>query len=196
MKPFNYKPSKNIEEEFRILEELMSNESRYNSLKYKQLLIDLKSNDDIKILDAITQLSTELSMAQEDNLGGFQLDILIPVLVNCLQKDSIPDIMRNFTISVLSNHNKYLVHSAISITHILDIQPTTSKILVSNGGVDILCQKMHNFDYIDVAENAIKVLEKISSEFGAVIVQAGGLEIMMNMIDFFVSSTQVLLLIC
>ena len=97
MKPFNYKSSKDVAEEFRILEELMSHESRYNSLKYKQLLTDLKSNDDIKILDAITQLSTELSMAQEDNLGGFQLDILVPVLINCLQKDSNPDIMRNFS---------------------------------------------------------------------------------------------------
>ena len=50
---------------------------------------------------------------------------------------------------------------------------------------------MQNFDYIDVAENAIKALEKISSEFGTVIVQAGGLEMMMAMIDFFVIATQV-----
>ena len=104
MKPFNYNRSNDIEEEFRILEELMSNESRYNLLKYKQLLKDLKSNDDIKILDAVTQLSTELSMAQEDNLGGFQLDILVPALVTCLQKDGIPDIMRNFKIFYFYNH--------------------------------------------------------------------------------------------
>lgn len=85
-----------MQEEFRLLEEMMSNEGRYTSLKYKQILTDLKSGDDIKVLEAVTQLSTELSMAQEDNLGGFQLDFLIPELLNCLNKEGIPDIMRKY----------------------------------------------------------------------------------------------------
>ena len=65
MKPsFGYgKPSREMQEEFRLLEEMMSNEGRYNSLKYKQILADMKSGEDIKVLDAVTQLSTELSMA-------------------------------------------------------------------------------------------------------------------------------------
>ena len=50
---------------------------------------------------------------------------------------------------------------------------------------------MQNFEYIDVAENAIRALEKISIEFGSGILSAGGLQIMINMIDFFVISTQV-----
>lgn len=72
--------------------------------------------------------------------------------------------------------------------------PQASNILVSSGGISILCQKMQNFEYVDVAENAIRALEKISVEHGSAILNAGGLEPMMNMIDFFVVSTQVRLL--
>ena len=91
------KPSKDMQEEFRLLEEMMSNEGKHNSLKYKQILIDLKSSEDHKVLQAVAQLSTELSMAQEDNLGGFQLDFLIPELLNCLNKEGTPEIMRMAT---------------------------------------------------------------------------------------------------
>lgn len=96
MKPaFNYgKSPKDFTEEFRMIEESMMNESRANSMKYKKILLDLKSDDEYKVLGAVTLLSTELSMAQDDNLGGFQLDFLIPELVNCLNKEALPDIMR------------------------------------------------------------------------------------------------------
>lgn len=82
-----------MQEEFRLIEEMISYENKYNSQKYKEILADLQSNDDIRILEAVTRLSTELSMAEEVSLGGFSLDSLIPELINCLNKDGIPDIM-------------------------------------------------------------------------------------------------------
>ncbi len=69
--------------------------------------------------------------------------------------------------------------------------PAASKILVNCGGVDVLCQKMQNFEFIDVAESAIKALEKVSYDYGLTILNSGGMEIMLTMIDFLVSSTQV-----
>ena len=50
---------------------------------------------------------------------------------------------------------------------------------------------MQNFEYIDVAENAIRALEKISEEYGGAILGTGGLDLMINMIDFFVVTIQV-----
>src|SRR5690348_13090548 len=94
------KASKEVKEEFRMLEEMMNSESKYNSLRYKQILIDLKSGDEVKILEAVTQLSTELSMAQEENLGGFQLDFLIPQLLKCLEKEARPEIMRTLLFAI------------------------------------------------------------------------------------------------
>lgn len=82
------KNPKDLEEEYRLLEELISTENRYHALKFKQIIIDLKSKDELKIMDAVTRLSTELSMAQEENFGSLQLDFLIPELIHCLQMDN------------------------------------------------------------------------------------------------------------
>ena len=96
---FNMKPNfsfgknaRDLEEEYRLLEELINTENRYHALKFKQIITDLKSQDEFKILEAVTHLSTELSMAQEENFGSFQLDFLIPELINCLQMEN-PEIM-------------------------------------------------------------------------------------------------------
>ena len=82
------KNPKDLEEEYRLLEELMATENRYHATKYKQIIVDLKSKDELKIMEAVTHLSTELSMAQEENFGSFQLDFLIPELINCLQMEN------------------------------------------------------------------------------------------------------------
>lgn len=85
-----------MQDEFRMLEEMLNYENKFNSMKFKQILTDLRSNDDIRILDAVSRLSAELSLAEEITLGGFNLDSLVPELLNCLTKDGIPDIMGIF----------------------------------------------------------------------------------------------------
>jgi len=107
---FNMKPNfsfgknaKDLEEEYRLLEELINTENKYHAIRFKQIITDLKSKDEYKILEAVTNLSTELSMAQEENFGSFQLDFLIPELIACLQMEnpeimSIPLIWRHLTI--------------------------------------------------------------------------------------------------
>ncbi len=102
--PFNMRPNfsfgrnpKDLEEEYRLIEELISTENRYHAIKFKQIIADLKSKDELKILEAITLLSTELSMAQEENFGALQLDFLVPEVINCLQMES-PEIMSKLII--------------------------------------------------------------------------------------------------
>lgn len=53
---------------------------------------------------------------------------------------------------------------------------------------------MQNFEFIDIAENAIKTLEKISHNNSYAILHAGGLPILIKLIDFFVISVQVAIL--
>jgi len=48
---------------------------------------------------------------------------------------------------------------------------------------------MQNFNYIDIAESAIKALEKISINYPDYVMRAGAFEKMMNMINFFFITT-------
>lgn len=76
--------------------ELFNYENNFNSSKFVKILSDLKSNDDPKVLDAVIQLCTHLSMADESSLLGFNLEHFIPCLMNCLKKELIPDILSFF----------------------------------------------------------------------------------------------------
>lgn len=53
---------------------------------------------------------------------------------------------------------------------------------------------MQKFEYIDVAENSIKALEKLSYNYGEEILNNGTLPIILNIIDFFFSNIQVILI--
>ena len=60
------------------------------------------------------------------------------------------------------------------------------------GGIALLCEKMQKFEYIDVAENSIKALEKLSVEYGEEILNNGTIPLIMNIIDFFYINIQVI----
>ena len=77
------------------------------------------------------------------------------------------------------------------MNHILDLIPNAANSVVHYSGVPILCDKIQKFEYIDVAENAIRALEKISHDHADVILDGGALSILLNIIDFFVSPVQV-----
>ncbi len=70
---------------------------KFNSGKCKQVLADLRSGDLNRITEAVTSLSSELSLAEEGFFGTGNLDLLIPELINCLKMESTPEIMGNFT---------------------------------------------------------------------------------------------------
>ena len=59
------------------------------------MLEELKTGDDIRIMQGVIDLSTELSMAQENTMNNFSSDQFIPILVDCLKKEAFPDIMSN-----------------------------------------------------------------------------------------------------
>ena len=90
-------PHGELEEEFRILEEMLNYEHKFNSINYKKILVDLKSNEDLRILDAISHLCTELSMVEEGCPHGFHCEAFVPEILNCLKKESFPDIMSYFS---------------------------------------------------------------------------------------------------
>lgn len=86
-----------LDDDLRIYNELINYENNFSSSKFIKILADLKSNDDPKILDAVIQLCTHLSMADESSLLGFNLEHFLPCLLNCLKKELIPDILSQFS---------------------------------------------------------------------------------------------------
>lgn len=151
--------------------------SGYNSLmsSLQSVHSALSIHDDVSLMQSLAQLSSDLSIAQEDFLATIPLPQMIALLIQCLHKENIPDIPL------------YAMNSLVSV---VDSLPHASGIIVSSGGIGILSSKLMNFDFIDLAEHSIKVLEKVSYEHSIAIVKEGAFENMINMMEFFESSVQ------
>ena len=72
----------------------------------------------------------------------------------------------------------------------MEALPACTQNVVYGGAVPILCQKLLEIHYIDLAEQALSTLEKISAEFPASIVREGGLTACLTYLEFFATSTQ------
>ena len=156
--------------------------SGYNSLIQSLHIVTsaLSTSDDMELMQGLGQLSSDLAIAQEDFLATIPLPQLVSVLIECLHKEHMPDIPL------------YAMNSLVSI---VDSLPHASGIIVSTGGISILASKLLNFEFIDLAEHSIKVLEKISIEHAMAIVKEGAFDNMINTMDFFESTVQKRILI-
>lgn len=62
--------------------------------RFRHFLPELTSGDDGRQMGALLELSDALSLATEDSLLGFELDSFVPALINLLNAEHNPDIMR------------------------------------------------------------------------------------------------------
>lgn len=141
----------------------------------QSLFLALDNSDDLNILQILNQLAIELAILQEELLAAMPLDQLVCGLVSCVQRDHFPDI----------------VLQAIScLMTLIDILPSLSSLLISRGGITVLSTRLQNFEFIDIAEQSIKLLEKISNDSTNEIIMQGLFENMIGTIEFYDKDTQ------
>ncbi|XP_068492521.1 E3 ubiquitin-protein ligase UPL4-like [Phaseolus vulgaris] len=98
------------------------------------------------------------------------LNLLSPLLVEYSKNESNPDIM---------------LFSLRAITHVCEVYPLSVEFFVEHNVVPTLCQRLFAIEYLDVAEQSLKVLEKISRWHPLVCLKAGAVKAVLNYIDFF-----------
>ena len=67
------------------------------SEKHTLLLDQLKSGDEVKIMQGVIDLSTELSVIQDSALSQSVLEQFIPPLLDCLNMSAFPEIVCTFS---------------------------------------------------------------------------------------------------
>ncbi|CAI0471554.1 unnamed protein product [Linum tenue] len=126
-------------------------------------------------LAALTQLCEVLAFCSEDSLSTMMADSLSPVLVRFARDESNPDIM---------------LLAIRALTYLCDVFPRASSLLVGHNAVPALCQRLMNIEYLDVAEQCLQALEKISHDQPLPCLQAGAVMAVLTFIDFFSTSVQ------
>ncbi|CRG90758.1 E3 ubiquitin-protein ligase TRIP12 [Talaromyces islandicus] len=151
------------------------------SSRLRDILGRLRMRDEPSMqLIALQELSDLLLVSNEDNLSGqFSPDPYVKELVALMQPSDFgeenPEIML-LACRCLANLMEALRGSVTNVVY--------------GGAVPVLCQKLLDIQFIDLAEQALSTLAKISVDFPASIVREGGLTACLTYLDFFPTSTQ------
>ncbi|KAI1004819.1 putative ubiquitin fusion degradation protein [Podosphaera aphanis] len=151
------------------------------STRLRDILNNLKQKDDPSIqLIALQDLSEVLLVSTEDNLSGhFSPDAFVKELVSLMQPSDFDE-----------ENSEMMLLACRCIANLMEALPSSVANVVYGGAVPVLCQKLLEIHFIDLAEQALSTLEKISVEYPASIVREGGLTACLTYLDFFATSTQ------
>jgi hypothetical protein len=108
-------------------------------------------------------------------LIGFSVDSFLPVLVAILNMEHRPEMM---------------LFSCRAITHLLEVMPKAAPKVAASGAVPIFCQRLLTIEFIDVAEQSLLAMHKLSIEHPEPLLRASGVSAVLTFIDFFDINTQ------
>ncbi|KAL6998251.1 E3 ubiquitin-protein ligase upl4 [Sarracenia purpurea var. burkii] len=178
-----YGPSDSDGEQRRsVLREYQRGRSSGDHGKFKRVLLSLgqefeggQTIEESGILAALTELCELLSFCTDSSISSLMADSLSPILVKLAKHESNPDIM---------------LLAIRAMTYLCDVHSQSLGFLVKHGAVPTLCQRLMAIEYLDVAEQCLQALEKISYEHPLACLQSGAILAVLTYIDFFSTSLQ------
>lgn len=149
--------------------------------RLRGILEQLQSSDPTIQMIALQDLSEVLLISTEDNLAGhFSPDAYVKELVKLMQPNEFTG----------EENQEIMLYACRCLANLMEALPQATANVVYGGAVPILCSKLLEIQYIDLAEQCLSTLEKISTEFPASIVREGGLTACLTFLDFFATGTQ------
>lgn len=121
-------------------------------------------------LEALTELSEFLSVGTEESVVSHSVNLFVSPLVNLLRTGANVEIK---------------IFAARSLTHMMEALPSSSSAIAINGAAGPLCQNLLAIEYIDLAEQSLSALFKLSADYPHQIVSANGFQAVLSFIDFF-----------
>ncbi|GAB4856730.1 E3 ubiquitin-protein ligase upl4 [Ancistrocladus abbreviatus] len=160
----------------RRLREFQRRRSYGDEGKFKKVLQSL--SDEVECsgqLAALTELCELLSFCTENSISSMLSDQLAPILVRFSKEETNPDIV---------------LLAFRAMTYLCDVFPRASAFLVRHDAVPALCERLMVIEYLDLAEQCLQALEKISRDQPLACLQAGATMAVLGYIDFFSTSVQ------
>lgn len=151
------------------------------STQYRTILENLRAKNDPSLqMTGLSELSEALLVSDEDSLAGHLsptqfVKELVPLMQTSDFEEANPDMM---------------LLACRCLANLIEVMPSATASVVYGGAVPVLCQKLVDIQYIDLAEQALITLQKISVDYPSSIVKDGGLTACLTYLDFFPTATQ------
>ncbi|KAF9109166.1 Ubiquitin fusion degradation protein 4 [Mortierella sp. AM989] len=151
------------------------------SSRLKGILNNLKAYQDPSLqLIALQDLAVLLSVSTEETLQGyFSNDAFVKELVLLMRGSGDGD-----------DNPEIMLLACRCLSNLMEAIPSSLGSVVHGGAVPVLCAKLIEIQYIDLAEQSLTTLEKISSEYPHAVVKEGGLAAVLMFLDFFSTNVQ------
>ncbi|KAM3281624.1 E3 ubiquitin-protein ligase UPL3-like isoform X1 [Capsicum chacoense] len=121
------------------------------------------------------QLCEMVSIGTEDSLSTFSVYSFVPILVGLLNHENNPDIT---------------LLAARALTHLVDVLPSSFVVVVHYGAISCFVARLLTIEYMDLAEQSLQALKKISQEHPTACLRAGALMAVLSYLDFFSTRVQ------
>ncbi|KAI8332886.1 hypothetical protein BC941DRAFT_435669 [Chlamydoabsidia padenii] len=177
--------------------------------QFRSILNTLKTkNDPTMQLVALQELAEILSVSNEETLAGyFSCDNFVKELVRILKgtdnnfaSEDMPPGMELDEDMMLAlamsggfgggGNPETMLLACRCLSNLMDALPTSVTNVVYHGATKVLCEKLKSIEYIDLAEQALIALEKISSQLPRSVISEGGLSAALMYFDFFSTHSQ------
>jgi E3 ubiquitin-protein ligase TRIP12 len=124
------------------------------SSRLREILSNLQRKDDPSVrLIALQELSEVLLVSTEDNLSGhFSPDPFVKELVSLMEPDEFGE-----------ENTEMMLLACRCIANLMEALPSATANVVYGGAVPVLCQKLLEIHYIDIAEQALSVCSSFLS---------------------------------
>ncbi|XP_062217886.1 E3 ubiquitin-protein ligase UPL3-like [Phragmites australis] len=153
--------------------------SASTSAHLKRILAGLQPDgDESRQLQSLMHLCEMLSIATEDSLAAFPVEAFVPILVGLLGREeepASPDIM---------------LLAARALANLVDVLPSSCSAVVHYGAIQCFCARLLTIEYMDLAEQSLQALKKISLEHPTACLRAGALMAVLSYLDFFSTGVQ------
>lgn len=128
------------------------------STRLREILNNLRQKDDPSVqLIALQELSEILLVSTEDNLSGhFSPDQFVKELVRLMQPSERGE-----------ENAEMMLLACRCIANLMEALPQSTANIVYGGAVAILCQKLLEINFIDLAEQALSVYLPMSSSWNS-----------------------------
>ncbi|KNC84223.1 hypothetical protein SARC_03555 [Sphaeroforma arctica JP610] len=143
--------------------------------KIRDFLTSMKDPSPSKQLSSLSELCEMLSMGADDTVSNTLAREMVPVLVELLNTGANDEIM---------------ITACRALVYLMEIMPSSSDVVVSEGAVPVLCAKLMVIEIIDLAEEALLAIEKLSRRNGDALLEGGGLAAVLTYLDFFATASQ------
>ena len=153
-------------------------------------------------LMVLQELSELLSVSTEDSLmAGFPTEPVVKELVAVLrgreggaaheelELEGLDDESLNAVLAAMDGDGdsggEIQMLACRCLAYLIEVLPAASHAVVKNGAVPVIIEKLENITFIDLAEQALQTLEKISKYHTTDIVKHNGMLAMLQYLDFF-----------